>query len=414
MKTVATICRLLFGFLFLLSGFVKGVDPLGSEYKFLEYFNAFGFHGVSPIALILSFSLSALEFLIGCALIMTIQIRLVAFLALVFMVIVTPLTLIIAILNPVADCGCFGDAFIISNWTTFLKNIILLAMVIMIFHYRNRYKSSFNVMEQTGGFLLIIGGFFTLQLYCYNHLPIIDFRPYYIGANLNSNGNSNGFQEQILLQYRNRINNEVSVFTEENYPWQDTLNWEYVSTSTQQIRPTSQDHKMNFYVEHPQFGVISGTIAKDPNYTVLCVADNLNKMNTENLDRLKELIAAVHAKGYQFYFLTASPLEDIHEFQERHKISGEFAIMDEIELKTMIRSNPGILLIKDGIILNKWSHKDIPSEAEFEQFSPLAENVTKLHQTGVTYRIISAVLFIILLLVAYLCRKHKCRARTRF
>lgn len=414
MKTVVTICRIVFGIFFLISGFVKGIDPIGFEYKLIEYFNAWGLQSLHSLAIGLSFFLSALEFLIGMALLLTIQIRFVSFCALVFMIIMTPLTLIIAINNPVADCGCFGDAFIITNWETFFKNIVLLLASILIFQYQNRFKSSFNIIEQIVLFLMIVGGFFSLQLYCFNHLPIIDFRPYHIGANLNNSTDQNTIKERIILKYKNRITQEISTFTEENYPWQDTLHWEFIDSSPEIVQPSTEENKINFYVEHPQYGIISNSIAKNSEYTFLCISDNLTQIDTTHLSNLKKFIDNITVKGHQFYLLTASPEEDITAFQERYKIATDFAFMDETELKTIIRSNPGLVLIKDGVILNKWSDQDIPDTMTLNKSSLLEENITLHYKNAIKYQIISVVLFLILLLVAYLCRKHMNRIKKRF
>ena len=184
MKFLLNICRILIGLVFIFSGFVKGIDPLGSDYKFTDYFNAFGMSWMNFSALFFSFLLSMAEFIIGICLFLNIKTKLASWGALLFMAVFTPLTLILAIKNPVTDCGCFGDALVLTNWETFFKNIILLVMVLLVFFNRNRFKSIFNVLEQsvilTGSIIFM----FCIEMYSYRHLPILDFRPYAVGANI--------------------------------------------------------------------------------------------------------------------------------------------------------------------------------------------------------------------------------------
>lgn len=184
MKLLRNICRILVGLLFIYSGFVKGIDPLGSDYKFADYFNAFNMSWMGFSTLFFSFVLSLAEFLIGMCLFLNIKTRWAAWGALIFMAIFTPLTLILAIKNPVTDCGCFGDALILTNWETFGKNVILLLMTLVIFYNKNKFRPVFNFLEQTVLLVCTIALMLCIEFYSYRHLPIIDFRPYAIGNNI--------------------------------------------------------------------------------------------------------------------------------------------------------------------------------------------------------------------------------------
>ena len=156
MRLVKNLCRIIVGIVFIYSGFVKGIDPLGSDYKFTDYFNAFGMGWMNATTLFFSFALSLAEFLIGIALLFNLWVSRMVWGSLLFMAFFTPLTLVLALTNPVSDCGCFGDAMILTNWQTFWKNIILLLLAIMIFVYRKEYKSSLPLMGQFS-FLTLAG-----------------------------------------------------------------------------------------------------------------------------------------------------------------------------------------------------------------------------------------------------------------
>ena len=186
LKAVLTVCRLLFGAVFIFSGFVKAIDPLGSTYKIQDYLTAFGgfFEHFLPLALPAAVALSTIELLIGLSLFFNIRARLGAWGGLLFMLVMTPLTLYIAIANPVSDCGCFGDAVKLSNTATFLKNIVLLAVVLVLFFNRKRMYPVFAPGMEWGVLLLFAVAGVGLSVHCYRHLPFIDFRPYKVGANI--------------------------------------------------------------------------------------------------------------------------------------------------------------------------------------------------------------------------------------
>ncbi|MGL5683421.1 MAG: BT_3928 family protein [Marinifilaceae bacterium] len=416
MKVFATICRLLIAITFLYSGFVKAVDPSGLEYKLIEYFNAFGLESLRPLALVGSFMMSAVELLIGALMLLTVQMRVATFLALCFMAVATPVTLYIAIVNPVSDCGCFGDALKISNWETFAKNVVLLFSAVFAFYYRQKYRSPFNIMEQIVLCMLFIIGAVALQGYCYRYLPILDFRPYHVGAHLQARNTVGGMEEQVILKYRNKQTNDVVKFTEDNYPWQDTLNWEFVDTeSVMQERKQNSFSQTNFYVESAELGDISSFIAQDNGYSFLLTSPNMLQMDTVGkMANIKVLAEAINNNGHKLYFLTATSAETASEFIYDNEIQAEVGTMDETELKTMVRSNPGLLLIKDGVIINKWSINNLPTPQWMESESLLSQNILETQRSNINYRIISGIFIFILLLVAYLCGTRVTRRTRRF
>ncbi|WP_270542643.1 BT_3928 family protein [Butyricimonas paravirosa] len=403
MRLVKNLCRIIVGIVFIYSGFVKGIDPLGSDYKFTDYFNAFGMGWMNATTLFFSFALSLAEFLIGIALLFNLWISRMAWGSLLFMAFFTPLTLVLALTNPVSDCGCFGDAMILTNWQTFWKNIILLLLAIMIFVYRKEYKSSLPLMGQFSFLALAGAGMLCLSIYCYRHLPVLDFRPYAVGKNITEGmrlpEGAEPDQYEVTLKYKNKQTGEVRSFTEENYPWQDTLNWEYESSSERLVKKGYITPIHDLVIEHPTLGNITEEILEDDNHTILAVAYNLNQSDTQYQPAINRLAEYAREKGIRFYGLTSSSERDIEAYKKRNHVPYEFCTADEIQLKTMIRSNPGVIILREGTILDKWAGKDVPEVKELQDTNLTAYCVYSREQMQRIYLVYSIIL---LFFVAYL------------
>lgn len=411
MKLLRNTCRILVGLLFIYSGFVKGVDPLGSNYKFIDYFNAFHLSWMDGSAIFFSFILSLAEFLIGIALFLNIKTKWAAWGALLFMGFFTPLTLILAIKNPVTDCGCFGDAMVLTNWETFWKNVVLLAMTLVIFYNKQKFRSIFNFLEQTAILICTLIFMLCIEFYCYRHLPILDFRPYAIGKNITEGmtipEGAPHDEYAITLKYKNKQTGEVKEFNEQNYPWQDTVNWEYVSSSEKLIKEGFKAPIHDFVIEHPEMGDITQDVLQDNGYTFLVVAYNINKTNTANQEKLNRLAAYAQDKGYRFYCLSASVGDDTRKYAETHHTNYDFCSTDEIQLKTIVRSNPGLVLLREGTILNKWGHRDLPEVDEIKDKDLTAYSLSGQQATTDKYMVWTLILLYAGCLFVYLARKYK-------
>ena len=403
MRLVKNLCRIIVGIVFIYSGFVKGIDPLGSDYKFTDYFNAFGMGWMNATTLFFSFALSLAEFLIGIALLFNLWISRMAWGSLLFMAFFTPLTLVLALTNPVSDCGCFGDAMSLTNWQTFWKNIILLLLALMIFVYRKEYKSSLPLMGQFSFLTLAGAGMLCLSIYCYRHLPVLDFRPYAVGKNITEGmrlpEGAKPDQYEVTLKYKNKQTGEIRSFTEENYPWQDTLNWEYESSSERLVKKGYITPIHDLVIEHPTLGNITEEILEDDNHTILAVAYNLNQSDTQYQPAINRLAEYAQEKGIRFYGLTSSSERDIEAYKKRNHVPYEFCTADEIQLKTMIRSNPGVIILREGTILDKWAGKDVPDVKELQDTDLTAYCVYSREQMQRIYLVYSIIL---LFFVAYL------------
>ena len=408
MRLVKNLCRIIVGIVFIYSGFVKGIDPLGSDYKFTDYFNAFGMGWMNATTLFFSFALSLVEFLIGIALLFNLWVSRMAWGSLLFMAFFTPLTLVLALTNPVSDCGCFGDAMILTNWQTFWKNIILLLLAIMIFVYRKEYKSSLPLVGQFSFLALAGAGMLCLSVYCYRHLPVLDFRPYAVGKNITEGmrlpEGTEPDQYEVTLKYKNKQTGEVLSFTEENYPWQDTLNWEYESSSERLVKKGYITPIHDLVIEHPTLGNITEEILEDDNHTILAVAYNLTQSDVQYQPAINRLAEYAQEKGIRFYGLTSSSERDIETYKKRYHVPYEFCTADEIQLKTMIRSNPGVIILREGTILDKWAGKDVPDVKELQDTDLTAYCMYSREQMQRIYLVYSIIL---LFFVAYLLIPRK-------
>lgn len=321
-KAIVNICRIVLAVTFIFSGFVKAVDPLGTQYKIHDYLAAVGLSRFVPNFMTLSASvlLSGLEFILGICLLFAIRRRLVSRIVLVLLTMMTVLTLWLALADPISDCGCFGDAIVLTNWQTFWKNMILLVAAVMVWKFpleMPRLISESNqwiVMNYSGVFiLLIIAG---RSLYT---LPQFDFRPYHVGTDLRT-----GWQRMM--------EGEESPYAE-------------------------------FFMELSEGGEdITEQVLDDESYTFLLVSPHLEQADDSQLDGLNQLYEYSLDYGYPFYCLTASTEMGISRWRDITGAEYPFCQTDETTLKTIIRSNPGLLLLKDGKIIRKWSHNDLPQE----------------------------------------------------
>lgn len=371
MSIIKHLARFLVGITFIFSGFVKGIDPWGSAYKFSDYFTAMHLDWLQWAAFPLGVMLAFAEFAIGVALVFNVFLRLFSVLALLFMLFFTGLTLWIALENPVTDCGCFGDALVISNWETFYKNIVLLILTIIVFYYRNNMK---NFPGRKTGYVLsglTVVIYAAVVIYSYNHLPPIDFRPFKVGTHIPEamsipEGAPQDEYENIFY-YKNKKTGEVEQFTEENYPWQDTANWEFDNMEsflkTEGYEPPIHD----FRIETPEGDDILDFFLYDENYVFMVIAHDLSKSNTESQEEINALARWAMDQGMQFIGLTSTLPGESEEFAQKHNVPYEFFNTDEITLKTMIRSNPGLIILKEGTIVAKYHYNDIPSPEEFKK-----------------------------------------------
>ena len=365
---LVNICRLLLAITFIFSGFVKAIDPLGSQYKIGDYLTALGMAGKIPewVQLILSISLSGAEFTLGILLLLAIRRRLVSKLAFVLMLGMTLITLWFTISNPIQDCGCFGDAIHLTNSQTFIKNLVLLVASIVVMRlplYQVRFISKTNQWIATYFTMIFIVIVSLLSLY---HLPLFDFRPYYIGQNILKGmqipkGAKQTKYKTTFICTKNGVQKE---FNENNYPYNDST-WVFVDTKQEVIEKGYEPPIHDFSITDEKTGEdLTEQILNKDGYTFLLVSPMLEVAQDRNFGDIEGIYEYAKENGYAFYGLTASTDKGIKHWRDITGAEYPFYVTDGTTLKTMIRSNPGLLLLYKGTIINKWNHNDIPKVAE--------------------------------------------------
>ncbi len=360
--------RLLAGIVFIYSGFVKGIDPLGSAYKFTDYFVAFNIEFLEPLALPMSVALSAAEMLIGVALVAGVHLVLASWALLLFMGFFTILTLFIAITDPVADCGCFGDAILLTNWETFWKNAVLMVFVIYIFIRRREFRPFFTKpLAEWITVAAFLAGILAIFAWSYLNLPVIDYRPYHVGADIEEYmsipPDAPADEYEITLYYRK--DGETRAFPVDDLPGPE---WEWVRTESTLISKGYEPPITNFFIEAVADGADhTWDILHDQGYTFILVSYNLAGSSLKNVPAIKRLAEWSAGHGASFIGLTASPLSQIDDYRDKTGAGWDFYHGDEITLKTIVRSNPGLILLKEGTIIGKWHHRNIPGTADLKE-----------------------------------------------
>jgi len=389
---------------FVFSGFVKAVDPLGSTYKFTDYFYAFNLPSLEVLALPLAVVLSALELLIGISMLTGYRIRLGAWALALFMAFFTVLTFYLALANPVTDCGCFGDAIIMTNWQTFFKNLILLPFVAVVFLRRRKILPVYRDYQEWAYLVLFAVIIFGLQIYSLRHLPPLDFRPYNIGAYIPDKMDvPEGMphdEYQTFLYYEKDGN--VEEFSEDNFPWDDST-WTFVDTKHVLVSKGYEPPIHDFTISDQDGFDHSDMILSDQEFSMLLVSNNITKADPEALIKANDLALYCGSRNCSFYCLSASSRDEVEEISSSLGLVYEIYTTDEITLKTIIRSNPGLLLLKNGVVLNKWHANDLPEyQNPAEQLLANALNQERKSKEKNLVFFISVSLLFIILLIRYL------------
>ncbi|WP_341221514.1 BT_3928 family protein [Polaribacter atrinae] len=315
MKILVQLARIIVGALFIFSGFVKLVDPIGSQYKFEEYFSegVLNMEFLIPYALPFSILLIVAEILLGVMVLIGYKSKLTVWSLFLLTLVFLFLTWYSAYYNKVTDCGCFGDAVKLSTWGTFYKNVILIGLIIILLIKTNLIKPIFGGKIPKIITFLSLGVFLFIVQHVLTHLPIIDFRAYAIGKSI-----PKGME----------------------YPEDGSI-------------PPVHD----FMLEDAQADLAPELLKKEK--VMLVIIYNLGKVDKNGFPAIKDITTKAKEKGYTVYGVSASFSDDLILAQEKYNLPFEFLFCDETTLKTIIRANPGVVILDKGVVVQKKNWIDV-------------------------------------------------------
>lgn len=362
MKVTIRIIRLLTGGVFIFSGIVKAIDPMGSAYKFHDYFQAFHLPFLNAISLTLAIILCAAEFISGFSLITGTRYKTGLWGIIILLAIFTPLTLILAIFNPVTDCGCFGDAIHLSNWQTFGKNVVLSGMAFLLFRKKNETVVNMSNGKQLAILVTVLSVFLLFTWYNLRYLPVIDFLPYNKGTVIAEKmkipeGASPDIYETTFEYEKDGVRKKFDI---SNYPANDSA-WKFIDQHSVLKKKGYTPPIHDFALTTTNGEDITLQILSNKGYSVLMIARKIESIPEKRLQYGFSLGSTCSAASIPFYILTSSGSETVQKFTG----GLTFCFCDETTLKTIVRSDPGYLLIKNGQIVGKWSWAGLPNEKWF-------------------------------------------------
>ena len=357
---IAGICRTLLGVVFVFSGAVKAIDPMGTVYKIEDYLKAFGgfFTDLLPLAELAAVVLILLEILLGVCMLLNVRTQWTSWLALAFYAVMTPLTLYIAINNPVSDCGCFGDAIVLTNWQTFGKNVVLIILAIILVALRKHvYPLWRGWMEIIIAVITAIGAFAFME-YTYLHLPVMDFRPYKIGNHLPTLMEYPEDAEPDIYEYSFVYEKDgvEQTFTLDNYPKGDST-WTFVRQNSKLIQKGYEPPIHDFEIINAEGEDLTWDILESEEPVTLVVMYDLKKTDKKQLAKVENLIG----DEARFYILTGSGTDEMITFALEYPTLGEYiCTCDPVTLKTIVRANPGVIVVQNGIVIDKYNLRNRP------------------------------------------------------
>jgi len=378
---ITHISRILVGGLFIFSGFIKANDPLGFSYKLQEYFEVFKadsglgiFESFAHIALPLAILLCVSEMALGFMLLVGYKRDLTLWLLFTQIAFFTFLTFYSACYNKVTTCGCFGDFLVLKPWTSFWKDIVLLILIALLISGKESVNELFSGMITMSLTAIAIILSFAFPIYAYRNLPPLDFRAYKIGDNIKDNMKPGAGYEPAVYEsgfiYENLKTHEQKHFDMKNYPWQDTLNWKWIATDNILIHDAINPPKIVDFSLTSLDGVdMRDSILNNKDYMFLLVCYDLTKTEDDETlhAKINDLYKLADSDHVKMIALTAADAKQIDEYKHKHQAMYDFLNADGIVLKTMVRANPGLILIKDGTIIMNWHHNNFPTYSDVKQ-----------------------------------------------
>ncbi len=364
--------RILLGLVFIFSAASKGIDPLGTSYRVEDYLANFGWAFLMPHALLVSYVVILSEFLLGVAFLFKLFFRKALWLMLLMLAFFTVLTFFDALKNLVPDCGCFGDALKLSNWATFYKNVVLISL--NIFLLANARRMVPRIPRVFPQFLILIAAgaiFWGFMNYNLNHLPVIDFRNWKVGEDMKPTGLDNA---KTYVTYENIKTGQTKEFLFPDFPWKDSTwraHWKFVA---QRVDDSQVHRKYDLVLEDSLGNDQSKAIFENPDLQGILISYNLASGDGSGFRKAAALATYFNSQGISMVLITASGWKAIARTEKTYHLNIPAFLADETELKTIIRSNPGLMLMKDGIILKKWAFRDFPTPDQIRKYLTSKEN----------------------------------------
>lgn len=406
--------RIIVGATFIFSGVVKLIDPVGTMYKIEDYLQAFNLSSISAVSYFVAVVLALVEFVLGFNALLGSYLRTTPLLLLIFMAIMTPLTLYLAIANPISDCGCFGDVITLTNWQTFGKNIVLLLLVIFLLRYNVRARSLFH--REIHAFIVVWVSIFGLaQLYvAAMYSPILDFRPFKVGTDLAAAyfGDDDSAVEYDFVYTKDGV---LATFALDSIPDEES-GWQYVERrERRQAKPSKDNSLLEHFVVYQGDEDVTEEVLSHQGYLFMLLSEDLTKADDDDINVVHELYDYTREYGYPFYAVTASSPDEIEEWCDNTGAEYPFYFMDRTTIRTIQRANPYLLVLKDGVIYHKYYISHMPNEELL--IAPVEEIEAYATMSGynATYRVISlAILLILPIVLLYFTERIALFALRRF
>jgi uncharacterized membrane protein YphA (DoxX/SURF4 family) len=347
-----TVCRLLVGALFIFSSFTKGVDPLGTKYKMLDYLAVYGMTWLNDFALALAMLMILAEFIVGICLITKVLPRLAVLGATLLMLFFTITTLFDALYDLVPDCGCFGTAIKMSNWQTFYKNLVIDTVLIPLIMNNKQLE---NKLEKGVQWIIAIAfalAFLGFEIYNYRHLPVVDFMNWKVGKQLTM---ETAEESKVYLTYRNKATGETQEYLSPNYPWNDSVwmsQWEFVDQRVEGVT-----NFLGFSALDIDGNDVTENILATENL-LMFTSHDLSKVTEKEWNKVREITEAAGVRGYIVIWVVANEPEYVEELMKKYDFLYEVYYADELEIKPIVRSNPGLVWLDNGLVKDKWSAVD--------------------------------------------------------
>lgn len=356
MKIITNIARVLVGLLFIYSGLIKANDTVGFAYKLVEYFEVFGTHFFVPLATPLSIFICIFEVVLGFALLIGARMKLTLWLSVLMIVFFTFLTFYSAYFDKVNSCGCFGDAIKLTPWQSFTKDIVLLALLMIIFIGKQHISPLFRPRLENLALIIAIIASTAFPLYTYNYLPVKDYRAYKIGTNLYEAMHP---KLKYFYMLKNKKNGEQKEF--ESWPENWDAAWDFVTSRTESITEGIEPI-IGFTMQNKYGEDYTDEFLQKEAYKFILVEYDLKKANKAVQGRINDFAAVCAMNNIEFVGLTSSDTTLQKEFIKEHNIMYPFYTNpDDVPLKTMIRSNPGLMMLKGPVVADMWHYNSFPA-----------------------------------------------------